>query len=314
MTRSRLFLSLTLLALAGCDATPVEAAEPRSQAPEGFWDHWGDGQAEIASYTLSQRRYGELRSGEAVLVTVTETFTAAQRVKSDGGHPDEFPVVKLNEVRDFQTGLYDYNALTSAFLPLDGRLSLGLPTKLSMSLQEWCGHAYEQIVVDEASWHRTLHSYFDGEADQDERGELPAGAVAADAMPLLVRGLVGELLQPGETREVPWLPSLLEARLRHRPSVFGQARISRSEATETVEVPAGSFEVWRWEAKPEGGSSTTWLVEDASPRRLVAWSRGEDEQATLLATRRSRYWQEAREGDERIRTELKLPPHTWPAP
>ena len=128
MTRSCLFLSLALLALVGCDASSVEAAEPRSQAPAGFWDHWGDGQAEIASYTLSQRRYGELRSGEAVLVTVTETLTAAQRVKSDGGHPDEFPVIKLNEVRDFQTGLYDYNALTSAFLALDGSLPLGLPT------------------------------------------------------------------------------------------------------------------------------------------------------------------------------------------
>jgi hypothetical protein len=38
-------------------------------------------------------RHGELQSGEAVLVTVTEAFTDAWRVRSDGGHGDVHAVL-----------------------------------------------------------------------------------------------------------------------------------------------------------------------------------------------------------------------------
>ena len=100
-----------------------------SQAPPGFWDHWGDGSAELAGYRLTQPRYGQARRGEAVFVTVTEEFTRATRVKSDGGHGDEYPILKLNEVRDFQTGVYDYNVLTSSFLALTGAAPVVCPRR-----------------------------------------------------------------------------------------------------------------------------------------------------------------------------------------
>jgi len=48
---------------------PVQAA---SRFGDGFWKHWGDGRAEVASYDLTYPRYGELRSGTAVTVFVTE--------------------------------------------------------------------------------------------------------------------------------------------------------------------------------------------------------------------------------------------------
>ena len=80
----------------------------------------------------NQPRYGELRHGTAVLVYVTETFTQAQRVKSDGKHTDEMPVLKLNEVRDFQTGIYDYNTMLSVFVR-SGTLA---PVKISFASSE----------------------------------------------------------------------------------------------------------------------------------------------------------------------------------
>ena len=79
MTRLALLLSLSL-----CACAPVVADDVAlSQAAAGFWDHWGDGSAELAGYRLTQPRYGQARRGEAVFVTVTEEFTRATRVKSD---------------------------------------------------------------------------------------------------------------------------------------------------------------------------------------------------------------------------------------
>ena len=261
----------------------------------GFWEHWGDGRAEIDTYALVQPRYGEKRSGEAVFIYVTETFVDATRVKSDGGHADEFPVIKLNDVRDFQTGIYDYNAMTSSFLRLDGGQPLGQPTKVSLSVQEWCGHVYDQILARGSRLSRSLHSYFDGEADRAEDIAIPEGAVFADAMALLVRGLAGSLLEPGEHRDVPWLPSLLDSRLAHKPLEWTTASLTRSSETEDVQVPLGRFPCTRYTASV-AGQKQHWWVEVAAPHRLVKWSRSTGEEGSLLGSTRTKYWSQAREG------------------
>src|SRR6476469_9637897 len=108
-------------------ASPQAAPSAPSNAPGGlefgdeFWKHWGDGKGELAGYDLTIPRYGQIRKGVAITVFVTETFSNSLRVKSDPGrHPksDEFPVMKLNLVEDFATGIYDYNLLTSSFVAL----------------------------------------------------------------------------------------------------------------------------------------------------------------------------------------------------
>ena len=113
---------------------------------QDFWDHWGDGKAELNGYALKQPRYGAVRTGTSVLIFVTEDFSDTLRVKADPGkHPasDVYPVMKLNAVRDFPTGIYDYNVMTSAFL----RVAPGWPVaKVSFSSQEWCGHVWHQLV------------------------------------------------------------------------------------------------------------------------------------------------------------------------
>ena len=89
-----------------------------SAAPPDFWPHWSDNKAEMNGYRLVQPRYGAKRAGTAVLIYVTEDFSDSLRVKADPGqHPasDVYPVMKLNDVRHFQTGIYDYNVMTSTF-------------------------------------------------------------------------------------------------------------------------------------------------------------------------------------------------------
>jgi len=301
-----------LLLLVGCGSA-VGADEPISQAPPGFWDHWGDGTAELAGYTLRQPRYGELRSGEAVLITVTEDFTKGQRVKSDGGRGDEYPVIKLNEVRDFQTGVYDHNLMSSAFVPLDGSVPRGVATKTSFSMQEWCGAVWEQVGFEPPMWALTGHSYFDGEGDVELSGKLPPNALVEDAMPLLVRGVAGELLAAGDSKTVTVLESAGRRRMAHQAAPWTSGRLSRSAGHREVRVPAGSFVVEEW-TLALGPASRTWWVEVAAPHRIIGWTGNDGEQAQLTGVVRAPYWNQHANRDEGLRKQLGLPTRAWPEP
>ena len=106
------FAGLLLPLLWSCSATAL--ATP-SAAPTASGS-WGDGRAEVAGYRLRIPRYGQVRQGEATLIFVTEDMTHGQRVKTDGGHEDVYPVPKLNQLLSFQTGIYDYSSMTSSFV------------------------------------------------------------------------------------------------------------------------------------------------------------------------------------------------------
>ena len=280
---------------------------PHAQAPKGFWQHWGDGSAEVNGYQLEQPRYGQTRPGEAVLVFVTETFTAKQRVKSDGGHPDEFPVIKLNEIRDFQTGVYDYNTMTSSFVRLDGRQRIGLPEKVSFSMQEWCGHVWEQWAIDAQNWHRIGHSYFDGEADVDIRSEVPNHTVFEDTLPIFVRGLAGPWLEEGQTQSIQFIPTALHSRIRHQDPRPIPATIQRLPETQKRTTPAGEFQVTVWQVQTGGTLLAEYAVEVAAPHRLIQWRASDGGTATLTGGTRLKYWQHAQQGDEALRKTLGLP-------
>ncbi|MCB9678492.1 MAG: hypothetical protein H6737_25550 [Alphaproteobacteria bacterium] len=297
------------LALCSCTTDAAEPA-PKSQAPKGFWDTWGDGRAELAGYRLVQPRYGEQRRGEAVLIFVTEDFTDATRVKSDGGHGDEYPVIKLNETRDFQTGVYDYNVMTSAFVRLDGRDALGVPTKVAFGAQEWCGHVYDHVITHGDRYDRTTHSYFDGEADQQTKMEIPKRAVFLDAMPLFARGFAGDLVAPGGAVEVQLHPRLIDLRFQHRGAEWMPGRITREVVATPVEVPAGSFAVERLTVT-SGDRVWAYDIEQAAPHRLIRWSGPDGETGELTGSIRTDYWSKHDEGDESLRRDLGLGDPSW---
>ena len=258
-------------------------------------------------YRLVQPRYGAPRAGTAVLVFVTEDFSDSLRVKADPGkHPasDVYPVLKLNAIRDFQTGIYDYNVMTSTF----ARVAPGWPiAKVSFSSQEWCGHVYHQLIPRAGGIGGLFHSYFDGEADGKDDLSMPDGGVMEDAVPILVRGLTGEWQARGATRTVPFLPSLLRSRLEHHPLAWGQARVDRAAAPSRVTVPAGSFEVETWTVAEAGGRTMTYLVETAAPFRLVRWFASDGEEASLLGSTRLAYWRLNQPGGEKYLKTMGLP-------
>jgi len=287
--------ALAAVCLARRESVAAEPASPALVFGDEFWKHWGDNRAELSGYDLTFRRYGTLRQGVAVAIFVTETFSNSVRVKSDPGkHPksDEFPVMKLNLVEDFATGIYDYNLMTSSFValtPVNGRPA-GSLTKISFSSQEWCGNVYSQVLFDASSARLTSHSYFDGEADQSRSIPVPAGALPADAILLWARGLAAPPLRRGESREVPLLRSLETSRLNHVSLEVERATLRREAGPARVTVPAGTFEVERRTVEFAGGPTWRVAVEAAEPHRIVEWETSDGQKASLLASERLQYW------------------------
>lgn len=273
-----------------------------------FSETWHDGNAEMASYALTYPRYGELRTGTAVAITVTEPFNPDKRVKSDRGGEGTHNVIKLNLVEDFQTGIYDYNLMTSVFVatsPANG-LPAGSPTKVSFSMQEWCGHVYQQALFSKAKRgtpgvRQSVNSYFEKVADEQSNMDHPAGGIAEDALMLWARGLAGPQLEPGESIEVPVYRSMAVQRNQHVGAVWETATLTshgtKGKKTTTV---AGAFLCDVFEAVV-GDRRYEFYVDNADDgdRRLVKMTRNDGYTLELTAAERLPYWRLNGNADER---------------
>ena len=284
------FILLCVL-VAGCSKGPevstkvTDAASPVYDA--AFWKTWGDGFAELTSYDLKYPRYGAPRQGTAVSIFVAETFANSLRVKSDPGvrdKKDEFSVMKLNLVEDFQTGVYDYNLMLQSFVALEsvnGRPA-GVMTKVAWSSQEWCGNLFKEALLDKDVLRVVSHSYFDGEGDQSLSEASPAPAVLSeDALMLWARGMAWPVLKVGETREVPALLAMQVSRFKKGPAQWGKVVLSRSSAE--------SFDVFR--AKLSDGRERVYEVEKVAPFRVLKYSTSEGVEGVLVASERMKYWE-----------------------
>jgi hypothetical protein len=131
-----------------------------------FQNYWYSRGAEISRFKLQQSRYGEIHDGDAVLVFVTEELNRAIQVKADRPGQQNVPVLKLNAVRKFFTGIYPYSIMTSIFAPINAR-EYPLPLKITSSTQEWCGQVYTQMNLGDGEYRVRSHSYFEEEGDQN---------------------------------------------------------------------------------------------------------------------------------------------------
>lgn len=145
------------------EVTKANVEKPKKKLSQEFKEYWYSGQAEITSYALEQPRYGQMRDGHAVLVFVTEPFSADKQVKADAHKSDNIPVLKLNSTKKYLTGVYPYSIMSSSFYPVhDNAHAL----KITFSAQEWCGQVYAQLN-NRDQFEVMSHSYFESEADQN---------------------------------------------------------------------------------------------------------------------------------------------------
>jgi len=281
-------------------------------APPGFWAHWGDGKAELNGYTLTQQRYGETRTGQATLIFVTEDFSETFRVKAEPGKhaaADVFPVIKLNMAEDFQTGIYDYNVMTSVWTRVEAGhgMAAGAPVKMSFSSQEWCGHVFETWwFKPDGTVKYDRHSYFDGEAD--DAAVIKGGVTYGDTLFLIARGLAAGTPAPGKSSTIWYAPRLKSQRLLHLPLGSLQSTLTRAAAPETINVKAGAFETERFSVTTDGTTRITLWVERAAPRRIIAWEIPNEERAELNGSIRDAYWTHNKNGDEALLPKLGIRP------
>jgi hypothetical protein len=146
--------------------TSIASSLPEEKDFHSYWYNHG---AEITSFELEQSRYGEIHPGHAVLVFVTEPFLPDKQVKADYevSRKESIPVLKLNFIKKFNTGIYDYSMMKSVFTPIPSENHSSEKTlKVSTTRQDWCGHVYLQYNLEDDQYKVKQYSYFEKEGDR----------------------------------------------------------------------------------------------------------------------------------------------------
>ncbi len=176
--------------------------------PDEFSKYWYAGKAELNHFDLSQIRYGEKRQGEAVLIYVTEDFLTEEQVKREFSDAKSVSVLKLNYLKKFITGIYDYSIMTSIFTPIEFRKHPAT-LKLTFSSQDWCGQSFAQMNMRNGKLNYEQRSYFQAEGDISE--SIVATYVEEDVWTRM--RLEPQMLPLGKIKMVP---SLEFMRLNHK--------------------------------------------------------------------------------------------------
>ena len=311
-----LWVPALLLTGAQCSSTPgngSSALAPQgAPLPPAFGAYWFQDKAELTSYDLTQARYGELHRGEAVLVFVTEDLSRKKQVKlaNPAASPaDKLPVLKLNFNKKFNTGVYPYSIVTSTFTPLDLAADPRSP-KVSMSMQEWCGHVFTQLNLRGNRYAVSQKSYFESEGDTETT--LDATLLEDE---LWNRIRLGPADLP--TGSINLVPGAAYCRMQHVPLRAEPATASLRAAPGTAgNTPAQVYSVLY--AGPRQHSLAI-TFEQSFPHRILGWEETYLDapgaaQPRLLTTRATRrrsikldYWRTHNNADAAWRDSLGLP-------
>lgn len=288
-----------LIAFVLCGQAPAWAAD--------FYEHWGDGRAELSSYDVIQPRYGELRKGYGVMIFVTEDIHRDTYIKVESPTPDDkrLYVLKLNNVLKFNTGIYDYSVMSSVFAEVEGAEYPFALRKVSLSAQEWCGHVFDELQVRSGRVKGQLNSYFEREGRRDYHFERARDFASEDGLLIRMRELKGELLEVGQRMKVQLLPGLWALRMAHGEHALVAATLSKAAAVE-VESAGAVLSAYVWTLETEAGWKKYW-VEKAYPHRILRWQYSDGGRGELKKTIRVPYWSLHDNAHEIYRAELGIP-------
>lgn len=127
-------------------------------SPQAFNAYWYPNRAKLSRFDLRQARYGAYHKGDAVMVFVTEALNRHTQIKADQPGLQDIPVLKLNAVRKFYTGVYPYATMTSLFSPVDAAAQSGLRNSARRGTD---GQILLQYELDLPSAHRRLVIWFE---------------------------------------------------------------------------------------------------------------------------------------------------------
>lgn len=269
---------------------------------------WYDGNAEISTYRTVEMRYGQPRNGTRTMVFVTEPMRLSTHVKPDHPVPDKerIKVIKLNDLREFTTGIYEYDVMTSVFTAVEEKAHVprGATMKLAFSSQEWCGVAFENMVREEDNYVRALHSYFDSEGTKHESIPHHNHVETEDNLWVMIRELQGPILRSGESRTLTLIPSLWSRRKTHQPLAKQETTLSKGES-KRIQTRLGTFRAVPFEWTLDKGTTKVW-VEAAYPHRILKWNERDGSAGEIMASRREPYWKLNQKRHTAYRAELML--------
>lgn len=289
-----LVLSTLILLSASCSKPQREDVDF-----DAWGKYWFQGKAEISSFDLTQYRYGEPRTGEAVLIFVTEEFSGKKQVKldqPDKAGSDKVSVIKMNQTRDFVTGIYPYHMMLSVFTPTKEKEH---SLKIAASSQEWCGQSFTQLNLKSGdSYQGKIFSYFEKEGDDS----FSFSGLSEDELWNLIR------INPNQIPigSVEMMPSLFHQRFTHEDFQTQEAFIRITDITNNrsqLEVTYSS-----------GIRELKIAFEKEFPYQIMGWEESQTRQdgtkEISIAKRKGLkivdYWIKNKVEDEFLRKELNL--------
>ena len=296
------YIVLVFALLLSCQQIDSQDVDLDSVTTEEFNAYWYQGTAELNRYQLQQARYGEIHEGDAVLIFVTEDFRSDQQVKYEGGSRENVvPIIKLNFIRKFLTGIYPYSMMTSVFTPID----MAKPTlKVSTSSQEWCGHAYSQLNLQDGEYKGELRSYFQSEGDQKFKIKQ---AILEDELWSKIR------LQPNNlpVGDIEIIPSTQYLRLAHLDFNVQKAVTTKTDHTD---ISLSKLPLTKYRIVYNGIDRMVEMVFESNfPYKILTWEEGSNldgekisTKATLTHTIQDPYWQHNGTMDKSLRAKLGL--------
>lgn len=298
-----LFSILCLIFMTSCmslNDPKAQEEQYKNKSNQAFNDYWYSGTAELNSYQLEEARYGQIRAGKAVLIFVTEDFLIHKQVKkeSDSKAP-QTSVLKLNLLKKFTTGIYDYSLMSSIFSPINQERNV-LPIKVTTSSQEWCGHSWLQLNENLQHYQLRGFSYFENEGDLNR---LVNKATTEDGLWNQIR------INPSKIPQgtISLIPSTQYLRLSHQEIKAYQANIELNTLKDSIKKQILKIEY------PELKRKLTIVFKADFPHHILAWTEEKESggqrltsKATLISRIKSPYWSENQLKDSTMRKKLKL--------
>ncbi len=284
----------------------VKVVNPLNDVPVKLGDYWYQGKGEVNHYKLEQNRYKDIHPGEVVMIFVTEDFLTDKQVKNDTYQDkNSTSVLKMNQIRRFSTGIYDYSMMTSVFTPVDLK-NHPQTLKVTLSSQDWCGHTFTQLNYKDNAYQYQLLSYFETEGDVGKRIEP---ALLEDELFNRIR-MNPDLLPTGK---IKMLPSTTFSRLKHK--AFGQldAVITRTKY-DGSDFTGDNLMVYQVKY-PEVDRTLEIIYEAREPYAIAGWkdsypSAFDEQMRTTVATRTNTlmipYWQDNALENTAMRKDLGL--------
>ncbi len=219
------FVAIITTILLSCSSENLAQNNKYSELKPEFGNYWYQGKAEVSTYNLVQERYGQLRNGYVVNIYVTEDVSKSKQVKLD--NPDKSPndkitVLKLNQIKRFETGVYDYSIMSSIFTPIELN-QYPNTIKSTLTIQDWCGQTFAQSNLKGNNIQIKSMSYFEREGDSDIKINK---TLTEDELWTRIR-INPSSIPLGKTSI---LPTLLYNRFKHTPFKVEEATISQSES------------------------------------------------------------------------------------